>query len=148
MSNPFTSEQHALLRLLFLAGPQAEDEIPCKCARGDLLKIGLVGRFAGQTFLTKMGIDVAVSRNLHLEKAVTDFRRTARFILVSDDAGHSYVIPEDRKDDWDTWRFGCGDDAGDGPMFAVRVEGEMTFTLPVVAGVPVIETLNRQGEWR
>lgn len=147
MSNPFTPEQHALLRLLFLAGPQTEEEIPCKCARGELFKRHLVGRFAGQTFLTKTGIDVAVSRNIHLEKAVTDFNRTARFTIVSDEAGHTYVIPADRKEDWDTWRAGC-DDAGDGPDFAVRVEGDLTFTLPSVGGESVIETLRRQGEFR
>jgi hypothetical protein len=45
------------------------------------------------------------------------------FILVSDDSGHDYVIPESKSEDWEAWL----DEEDDLPDYATRVEGDFRF---------------------
>lgn len=68
-----------------------------------------------------------------------------KYLLVSDDSGHRYLIPLSRALDWakcanlpeedeDAW----DEDAWDAPDFATKIEGEVfTFTNPCLNGVPV-----------
>jgi hypothetical protein len=55
-------------------------------------------------------------------------RSPVRFFLASDDSGHRYAVPVERRADFDEW---SGDpDAVDPPAWALRVEGGFTFTDP------------------
>lgn len=60
-----------------------------------------------------------------------------RYCLVSDDDGHHYVIEVEHRDEW----YELDDDAiNDGPAWAWQVGGapnQVTFTNPVIFGVPV-----------
>lgn len=50
------------------------------------------------------------------------------FILVRDDSGHQYVIPEEKKTDWDDW---LNDEEcytyGQLPNYAIRIDGYLRF---------------------
>lgn len=50
-----------------------------------------------------------------------------KYCLVSDDSGHSYVIPSDRKDDW--YKF-CDMEDWNVPEWAKYVEGDLEFERP------------------
>ena len=49
-----------------------------------------------------------------------------RYKIVGDDSGHDYVIPVEREEEW--WAIDFDDDIT--PDWAVRVEGQLTFTDP------------------
>jgi hypothetical protein len=64
-----------------------------------------------------------------------------RFCLVSDESGHSYVIPADQKDHWyNVWYESSHAEDGIVPVYARRTEGDLTFTDPQVG-------YNEQGSW-
>ena len=50
--------------------------------------------------------------------------------LESDDSGHWYVIPYDKKKDWEEWEK--SDDSHDGiePIYAVRIDGPTSIRFP------------------
>jgi hypothetical protein len=48
------------------------------------------------------------------------------FILVGDDSGHKYVIPEDKREEW--WDFIDAEDYDvEFPSYATMVEGSFRF---------------------
>lgn len=51
------------------------------------------------------------------------------YILVSDESGHDYVIPQDKLDNWEAWVDLDSDDpeSWDAPDYAERVEGNFRF---------------------
>lgn len=57
----------------------------------------------------------------------------ARFCLVSDESGHSYLIPANQKDHWyNVWYESSHAEDGITPVYARRIEGDLTFTDPQV----------------
>ena len=56
-----------------------------------------------------------------------------RYQLVGDDSGHDYAIPVDKADEWYEWMDSEAAELGDEPPeWALRVEGDFTFTNPEV----------------
>lgn len=53
-----------------------------------------------------------------------------RFCTVSDDSGHDYFVPVERKDDWYAWAYGPESAYEDLPKYATRIDGRFTFTDP------------------
>lgn len=56
-----------------------------------------------------------------------------RFFISSDDSGHDYLVPVDRREDWDRWREIPSDDERSWivPLYAVPFEtSQLTFTDP------------------
>lgn len=55
-----------------------------------------------------------------------------RFILVYDNPGHAYYIPEGRRPDWEEWLCLDDDDerSWEEPDYATRIDGTFTFTDP------------------
>ena len=53
-----------------------------------------------------------------------------RYQLVGDDSGHDYAIPVSKVDDWYKWMDSEDAELGDVPDWALRVEGDFTFTNP------------------
>lgn len=59
--NPLTPGAIACLHQLFIKGPTWDGNIVDKCGRGELIKAGLADRIEGFSFLTKEGVQLAVS---------------------------------------------------------------------------------------
>lgn len=53
-----------------------------------------------------------------------------RYCLVSDNDGHDYCIPVDKKQEFEDWVYAEADEGGAEPEYAQRVEGTFTFTDP------------------
>lgn len=71
--------------------------------------------------------------NSFVRDAILEYKKPQqRYILVGDDSGHKYVIPEEKADDWSAFMDLPEDDPAswDVPEWAKRVEGKFTFTDP------------------
>lgn len=54
-----------------------------------------------------------------------------RYQMVGDDDGHEYAIPVDKSTEWYAWMDSAAALDGDAPpTWAIRVEGNLTFTDP------------------
>lgn len=55
-----------------------------------------------------------------------------RYMIVGDDSGHEYCIPEERLREWDTFLETEAALSGDEPAWAMRLEGTFTFANPFI----------------
>lgn len=53
-----------------------------------------------------------------------------RYIIVADDSGHEYYIPEDKADTWQEWLALPEPECWQVPDWAVRIDGHFTFSDP------------------
>ena len=51
------------------------------------------------------------------------------YVMVYDDSGHRYVIPEDKLEDWENWLNleESNEDSWIEPHYAKRIEGRLRF---------------------
>mgnify|MGYP000390849684 CR=1 FL=1 len=61
-----------------------------------------------------------------------------KYCLVSDDSGHDYVIPADKRNDW--YKFDFSDYDFDLPGWAIMVGGGLEFENPTEDGKPLFGT--------
>lgn len=75
--------------------------------------------------------DDGMSQSIHVimkDADAWDVRAPGRFFLAHDDSGHRYVVPVERRDEWEAWQEDRETD--EAPDYARRVEGGLTFTDP------------------
>lgn len=51
-------------------------------------------------------------------------------MIANDQSGHDYIIPCERREEWDAWLYSEDWKAGVAPIYAMRLEGNFTFTDP------------------
>lgn len=68
------------------------------------------------------------------DKAAKEKLTNQRYCIVGDDSGHDYVIPVDKELHWNFWLDECikNDSWTEVPEYAIRTEGNLTFTDPKV----------------
>lgn len=55
-----------------------------------------------------------------------------RYMIVGDDSGHEYCIPDEREDAWRKFMETEAALSGDAPIWAMRLEGRFTFANPII----------------
>lgn len=53
-----------------------------------------------------------------------------RYKIVGDNSGHDYVIPVERSEEWEKWLDSQDWKDGVTPIYAMRIDGHLTFTNP------------------
>lgn len=69
-----------------------------------------------------------------------------KYILVSDNSGHDYVIPSDKGDDWYDW-LELPEDTPNSyvlPDYAKKIEGGLEFETPTENGKPLFDLTESQ----
>lgn len=135
-----------VLRQLFLDGPTGDGDIVSKSWRASLILAGYVYRANGFSQLTPAGLTTCVVQGMGELKERRARARAERFIQVSDDSAHHYVIPVERHDDWDAWVEQLGNDEADYdlPAYAHSVEGGLSFADPVENETSIAEAIRAQ----
>lgn len=73
-----SSSAREVMRCLFFHGPTEDGNIPSKCGRGELFKLGYAHHESGFAWLTREGVEFAInSLTLDREKETWQRRRAA-----------------------------------------------------------------------
>lgn len=146
--NALSSAERDVLTQLFLNGPTQDGDLCSKAARDELVEYGLARRCNGWNFLSASGVAMGLDGRLGDRKESRDLLRARQFCIAADDDDHHYLIPLERRRDWEVFVDQLMDTAVlepvyETPLWAHRLEGELHFSWPVVHGEALVDRIGR-----